>query len=404
MSLLHKIEQRDYTGGTFTNPFGPPFWQIPTNGQLAFVEAGNSPVTTENAMKHWAVFSCVRLIADVISTLPIDCMQGSLQMLQSATPLDPLPTKLQTPSAYAGMLDWLWQVMASLLLQGNAYGIISGEDRLGYPTQIDLLDPTNVTVIRDKETGMKMFRVGGGKPPLPSDKVWHLPGPMMPGDLQGMAPIRYAARTIQLGLGVESFADDYFSNGINPTAVLESDQLINSDQASIIKKRVKDGAASRDVVVLGAGLKLNKWQITPEESMFLETQRLNAAEIAQIFGVPPEFLGVTPQGRSVTYANREQRAQDFLMNAINPWLARLENSLSAWFPRGTFVKFNTAGLLRSDLLTRYQAHQIGITTGFELRSEARALENMPPVEGIDDLVLPPSDQGTQIQDDTPNPG
>src|SRR5690348_17024985 len=75
MSLLKKLERRDYTGGTLVNPFGPPNYQIPTNGQLAFVD-GSIPVNADTAMRHWAVWSCVRLIADVISTLPIDVFKG----------------------------------------------------------------------------------------------------------------------------------------------------------------------------------------------------------------------------------------------------------------------------------------------------------------------------------------
>ena len=39
---------------------------------------------------------------------------------------------------------------------------------------------------------------------------------------------------------------------------------------------------------------------------------------------------------------------DFLNNAVNPWLTRFEKALSAWFPRSTYVKFNTNALLRSD--------------------------------------------------------
>jgi HK97 family phage prohead protease len=38
-------------------------------------------------------------------------------------------------------------------------------------------------------------------------------------------------------------------------------------------------------------------------------------------------------------------------------------------------------LLRSDLLTRYQAYQIAIQNNFELPSEARALEDLPPIPG-----------------------
>jgi HK97 family phage portal protein len=340
-------------------------------------------MSVETAMRHWAVWACVRVIADTISALPVDAFARTGDFIE------PLPQRLITPSAYATKLEWLWQIMASLLTQGNAYGLISAEDRLGYPTQVDLISPQAVRV--EKQDGRKVFLVGGKT--LTTEQMWHLPGPQLPGELEGMSPLRYAARTIGLGLQAEQFGTDFFQNGIHPTATLETDQQVNSDQAVEIKDRVRKSMASREMVVLGAGMKLNPWQLKAEDAQFLETQRYNATAVAQIFGVPAEMIGAADSGSTVTYANREQRAQDFLNNAINPWLARLEDSLTAWFPRGTYVKFNTGALLRSDLLNRYKAHEIGIRNNFLLPSEARGLENLPKINGIDDKPLPATAPG-----------
>jgi Phage portal protein/Caudovirus prohead serine protease len=48
-----------------------------------------------------------------------------------------------------------------------------------------------------------------------------------------------------------------------------------------------------------------------EESQFLETQRFNVTQVARVFGVPPEMVG-GDAGNSLTYANTEARALDFL--------------------------------------------------------------------------------------------
>jgi phage portal protein BeeE len=88
--------------------------------------------------------------------------------------------------------------------------------------------------------------------------------------------------------------------------------------------------------------------------------------------------------RSLTYANVEQRALDFLTFGLRPWLVRLETALSALLSSTTTVKFNAAALVRTDLLTRYQAHESAIRAGWKLRSEVRDLEDLPPVAGIDD--------------------
>jgi HK97 family phage portal protein len=379
VSLL-KPEKRAF----YPNPLVLDPNRIPTNGETGHMAGGGYyPTSTHAAMRHWAVWACVRVISDTVASLPIDLYRKSED--GAAEPVAPLPAVLIRPSAYASWLQWVHQTMVSLLLSGNAYGLIAARDRLGYPTQIDLFPPEGVTV--EVVDGRKVFKTRGGKT-LTTDQVWHLPGLTLPGDVEGLNPIEYASRTVGLGLNAEKFGADFFSGGAHPTAVAESEQQITEDTAKLIKQRIYEATANRQIAVLGAGLKLSPWQVNPEESQFLETQQYNAATIAQVFGVPPEKIGAAQSSQSVTYANREQRAQDYLNDAVNPWLARLEEAFSAFFPRSLYVKFNTGGFLKSDLKTRYEAHQIGITAGFLLRSEARALEDFPAIDGIDDQPAP----------------
>lgn len=389
MSLLRRLERtekRDYSGGLFSNPLGLEPGQIPTNGQLPYIDGnGGYPISTGSAMRYWPVYACVRTIADTVSGLPIDAFTGDTK------PVSPQPARLIKPSADATIIQWMWQATASLLLRGNVYGLIAATDRLEYPTQVDILNPDGIRVAKDK-SGKKVFYVDSGTP-LSTEQIWHLPGPQLPGHLEGLSPISFAAHTIGLGVSAESFGADFFQSGINPSAVLSSDQQINATQAADIKKRIKAAVSGRDIAVLGAGLKLTPWQISAADAQFLETTSANAIAISQIFGVPPERIGVSQHGNTLTYANREQKAQDYLDSAVNPWLVRFEEALSAWFPRGTYIKFNTGALLRSDLLTRMQADQIAIRNNILLPSEARAFENYPPIPGIDEKPLPSSSSG-----------
>ena len=43
-----------------------------------------------------------------------------------------------------------------------------------------------------------------------------------------------------------------------------------------------------------------------------------------------------------------------------------------------FVEHVSEALVKTDILTRYQAHQIAILTGFETPNEARVIENKNP--------------------------
>jgi phage portal protein BeeE len=78
------------------------------------------PVNADRALRLSTVFGCVRLLADSVSTLPLHVYRG-----EERDPI-PLPPLLQRPSAdFPELSDWLWSVMASLLLRGNAWGVIT---------------------------------------------------------------------------------------------------------------------------------------------------------------------------------------------------------------------------------------------------------------------------------------
>jgi phage portal protein BeeE len=76
--------------------------------------AAGEPVTVDSALRLSTVWGCVRLLSDSISTLPLAVFRGDDR--------DPLPTPplLRRPSAdFDELADWLWAVMASLLLRGT---------------------------------------------------------------------------------------------------------------------------------------------------------------------------------------------------------------------------------------------------------------------------------------------
>ena len=110
-------------------------------------------------------------------------------------------------------------------------------------------------------------------------------------------------------------------------------------------------------------------------------------------------------GSSVTYANREQRAADWLTYGLVPYLVPIEESLSSLIPRPQRVKANVSAVLRSDLKTRYESYKmaadIGTAAGVPLLTvnEMRDFEDLPPVEGGDSFDRP--DSGADSPDSSP---
>ena len=302
----------------------------------------------------------------------------------TATPI-PTPPLLQRPSAdFPELADWLWACMASLLLRGNCWGVIT--DRRGpglTASQVDLVHPDRVSVTTEGE-GRRVIRVNGTEQD-PAD-LFHVKAYPWPGQLEGLSPVRYAAESIGLGLGSERSAATFYRDSATPSGVLTSDQRIGKEQAEVLQARWEQRhKGKRRIAVFGDGARFQPISVAPADAAFIDAQKLNVSAICRIYGVPPEMMGGETAGHEA-YTSPEQRSTDVLVWTLRPWLYRIEieRAVSGLLPSTQRAKFNAGALVRATLLDRYQAHKLGIEAGWLLRSEVRELEDRPPIVGIDD--------------------
>jgi HK97 family phage portal protein len=348
---------------------------IPVSSTYAAV-----PVNPTTALQHSAVWGCVDLIAGSISTLPLAAYRDG-----DESPLPALPPILRAPSAGWSLPDFVYATLQSLLVRGNAYGLIV--DRAGaglLPAQVELLAPDRVQIANPY--GPVEVRVDGQL--VDPASLWHVRGFTAPGQILGLSPIQHARQAIGLGIGAERYAAKFFGESAIPSGVLTSDQDIRNERAEELKARWNaKHQGNRDIAVLGSGARFQAITIPPEEAQFLQATQANVATICRYYRVPPELMA-SQAGNSLTYANVEQRALDFLTFCLRRWIVTMETALSALLSSTTAVKFNAAALVRTDLLTRYQAHESAIRAGWKLRSEVRELEDLPAIPGIDDQEGP----------------
>jgi HK97 family phage portal protein len=334
--------------------------------------AAGEPVTVESALRLSTVWGCVRLLADSVSTLPLHVYRGDDR--------DPIatPPLLQHPSAdFPELADWLWACMASLLLRGNAWGVIT--DRAGaglLPSQVDLVHPDRVAVVTNGN-GTQTIRINGE--PYNRADLFHVKAFPWPGSLLGLSPIAYAREAIGLGLGAEKYGARLFGDAAIPSGVLTSDQRIVQTEADALKARWKQAhQGKREIAVLGSGAKFSPVSIAPDEAQFIQTQKFSVATICRFYGVPPEMMAGETAGHEA-YTSPEMRGVDFLTFTLRPWLLRIERAVSGLLPSTQTAKFNAGGFVRATLRDRYEAHKVAIESGFLPVNEVRELEDRPPL-------------------------
>lgn len=352
----------------------PPVFPFPGSD----IGTGGSPTITA-AMQVSAVWACVRLIADSVSMMPVQAFTLSGGIRVPTT----LPPFAVSPSSDATMPEWVYMALVSLLLRGNCYGRIVRTDGYGYPLQVELLNPDRVRTRTDRN-GILQYSVNGVD--VPAAQIQHIRAFRMPGQRLGLSPIQYAAKQINTDAAISDFAYGFFRDGAHPSAILSSTVPMTQDQAKGAKDRFVAAIKGREPAMLSGGITYTQVQVSPEESQFLATQKYGVAEIARMFGVPPEMIAAEA-GNAMTYANVEQRGIDFLTYTIQPWLTRLEAALGAMFPGPRHLRFDTSVLTRTDLETLFKATSIGIASKQMTPDEARALRDMAPLTQAQKDVL-----------------
>lgn len=361
-------------------------------------------LSVDRALSLVPVFGAARLLADSIASLPpVLYTTGA-----DGVPIrQPTPSLFINPSVHGTLFDWLHRAVVSMALQGDAVGLITERNYYGFPTMVEWLNPEQVAVQDGTLSGpgsyMNPLWWWWGRPVNPEELV-HIPWFCMPYKVRGLSPIRAFRVTANIGLGAGEFAQSWFNQGgVPPGTFRNSEQKVTKEDADAITSRVTARLRDRRPLVMGRDWEYTPIAISPHEAQFVETMRLTATQIAVIYGVPPEKIGGVT-GSSLTYSTVEQNSIDFVTFSLRPWLVRLETALSNLFPRGTFVKFDTNDMLRTDAKTRAEVDAISL--GFR----PPAWKSIPEVRRNNDLgpipagELPSQDRPGIPPEDQPQQG
>lgn len=325
------------------------------------------------AQRLGAVYACNRLISSKVAGCPIRVYRARPDGTHE---LVPTPAQFTRPFRQETPSEWKWRAVSSLVARGNTYGLPLYDDGAA-SKGIAWLDPALVTVNDAMYPDIAPSYYYRARE-LRNDEIIHMALAVSPGSVTGISPIAQFRRTFEAGLAAEKYGSDWFETGGQPSGILETEQFISDAEAETLSNRWKQKRANGGIAVLGQGAKYQAVQVSAEEAQFIETQRFSVEQVARIFGVPPEMIGGSA-GDSLTYANREQRAIDFVTFTLDPYITLLEEHLTRLVPDPLFVTLDTTKLLAGDYLARVTARAIAIASHQLTPDEARKPEGFSPL-------------------------
>ncbi len=191
----------------------------------------------------------------------------------------------------------------------------------------------------------------------------------------------------------QNVIDKKFQSGLLDPLIVEYSGDYNDEKKKKLQKKFESMGGPRNagkVVPIPSEFKVHQLETKLVNAQFFELQGLTTRRIANAFGIKNFQLNDMEKS---TYNNVESMNKDFYSTTMQGTVISYEEeAIYKLLPRfqrnqGYSISVNVDAMLRSDILTRYQAHQIGITNGFETIAEARQHEKLHYIEGTDRLII-----------------
>jgi HK97 family phage portal protein len=204
--------------------------------------------------------------------------------------------------------------------------------------------------------------------------------------MSGMDPTALHSETFQRAATIGRYQTKYLQKGTVIRGSVEIPHTASEEQVKDIVSTIRTfftgPDAERDVMVLSDGAKLNNKTLTPRESQLVEQGAYVTKQIAQITGVPPQFLYEFEDSK---YNDAiEAMGQDVVRYTFRPWIEQTEDELTTKLlssddqEDGFAVKLNPDALLRGDTEAVNKSATTTVNAGLRTKNEGRKLIGLPP--------------------------
>lgn len=355
-----------------------------------------TPVNLDTALRVMVVLACARVISEDVARLPFRLYvegEDGRRVLAADHPVNRLLH--WRPNGWMTSMEFREALSLHTVLTSNGYAVIVRVR--GRPAELIPVVPGRVTVRQaaNYELEYEVRSAGGVVDRIAQADMLHIRGPSWDG-VVGMDVMRMARDAIGLAIAAENSQSGLHRNGAQPSGLLSTEAQLSPEAV----KRLRDQWAQRhigsenagSVAVLDTGFKWTPLTMSGVDAQLLETRKFQIEEVCRAFRVQPQK--VMHIVSTSTFASAEVFNTAHAVDTVGPWVERWEQAVDrclltdAERDGGYYSKIAIQALLRADVKSRAAFYQSGITTGWMTRNEARRLEDMDPIDGLDEPLAP----------------
>lgn len=355
-------------------------------------------VNEATALRVMAVWGCVKVITEDVGKLPLKLIQEDRKGKKSILYSHPLYRVLyRAPNAWQTSMEWRMTMLLHALLCQFGISYISRSQETAEVLELIPLMPGNVKV-RQLDNYELRYDVSDGKGhivTLSSSDVHVLKGLSWNG-FTALELVRQGTDAIGLAIASEETQARMHGNGAKPGGVLSTSAVLTKEQIDRVKEQFASAYSGVSnafkTILLDNGLKFEAWNMTGVDGQHLETRKMQVEEICRLFRVFPQMIAAS--SATPTYASAESFFGAHVGHTLQPWVTLWEQAImrdlltEREIASGIEAKFILQGLMRGSAPQRAEFYTSAINAGWMTRNEARRLEDLDPLPGLDEILTP----------------
>ncbi|MFJ3794943.1 phage portal protein [Streptomyces sp. NPDC090088] len=379
---------------------------IVSSGELATTGAGvlpaYAPMTLRAApWEYEMIWRTQPQVRTVIGFIARNIAQLGVHVFRRISDTDrerltdhPLAQVLAEPLPRMTQYRFIERIVSDRALYDNYYGI---KLKLNGRLRILSVPPTLIRPYGGNWIAPEYFETAGGRQ-FGVDEVVHIHG-YSPNDLTyGESPIEAIRDLILESSEASKARAQMWKGGSRITGVLvrppDAPEWGPEEKArfrEMWRSFSQGGGAEGGTPLLEDGMDYKAVGFNPEQAQYIEARKLTREEVAAMWYIPPPLIGILDHA---TYSNIKEQHAHLYQDTLGPWTVELQQEFGAQVlpdlpdNENVYCEFNVESKMRGDFESQAAAASTATGGPWMTRNEIRARNNLPRVEGGDELIVP----------------
>lgn len=344
-------------------------------------------VSAENALKYSDIYAVVNKLATDMAGIVLESDNRFSQKV------------LENPSNLTNRYTFWSSVCAQLLLTGNAYAYIWG-DQAGRPSRLTFVPPSDVTPYINSNGQQLTYDIRFADTELPdlknepSDHLLHFRLWDIQGGLIGRSPLRSLVPELNLQKANQKLTATALTEGASYTGMIKlQGNLEGRKYREAVRKEFAEAAKNNSILVTDPNMTYEPLQVSNDISRLLNATDWTSTQIAKVYSVPKDYLGEESDHSNLEMvtAHYEQTVDRYMQSIVSELESKLGGHIYYDVDRtidlsGSQVEDRVAKLVKNGVITA------GIAQQMLLRSHSDLLKDkdIQAAQALGQPIIPPA--------------